>query len=304
MEIIGAIDIGSNAIRFTIAKSDKRGNPEYICKDRFPLRLGADVFAHGAISKTSLSLLLTIFGQIQCEAREHKVKKIKCCATSAMRNASNGQVIANHIEEQFGVPIEIIDGDTEAKMIQAAVASRLSFGTDNFLLIDIGGGSVELSAIRKGVVDKQKSFPLGTVRLLSLKKSSSIAYLEYLNKYARQINIFLSDCFNHKDFVQLISTGGNPRRLGKLRRNHFNKKDSTCIRLKELAFFKDMFHSLNEDEIQKIFHLRTDRSQVIGPATDILSTVILNCNFPIHKKLLLPKVGLIDGIFLELTKSL
>src|SRR5690606_12180170 len=87
-------------------------------------------------------------------------------ATSAMREAENGQEIARKIRKKIGIDIEIIDGNTEAELIFATELQNFILDENNYLYVDVGGGSTELTIITNGKVTQSRSFPIGTVRLL------------------------------------------------------------------------------------------------------------------------------------------
>ena len=97
----------------------------------------------------------------------HNVEKYKACATSAMRNASNGEDLIQKIKKEAGIDIEIIDGKKEAKIIASTDLSQLIEGHKSYLYVDVGGGSTEFTVFSKKKVVASKSFKLGTVRLLN-----------------------------------------------------------------------------------------------------------------------------------------
>ncbi len=165
----GAIDIGSNAIRLLLVNvftENEVSTFKKVSLTRVPLRLGEDVFMDGKISQEKaidFERTMIAFEQLM---KVHKVDEYRATATSAMRDASNGPTIVEGVRERTGIEIEVISGDEEAKIIRSThVQERLSAGHD-FLYVDVGGGSTEISLFVKGEMQASRSFNIGTIRLL------------------------------------------------------------------------------------------------------------------------------------------
>lgn len=136
---LAAIDIGSNAIRFQVSTVLDTSTTvlfkklEYV---RFPLRLGHDVFTSGRISAKSEAKFIKLMKAFKLLLELYEVEDYMFCATSAMREAENGQSLADEVEREFGITIQIIDGDREAELINRAIQSYLTDKT--YLHIDVG----------------------------------------------------------------------------------------------------------------------------------------------------------------------
>src|SRR5690606_14427774 len=167
----GAIDIGSNAVRLLIATIIEREGQETIFKKtslvRVPIRLGEDVFQSKNISEENAQRLNDTIKAFKLLMNSHKVVKYRACATSAMREADNGFVVAKIIEKQTGINIQIIDGNDEAAIIASTDIRDLIMVDKTFLYVDVGGGSTEFTIFSNGKTITSKSFKLGTVRLLN-----------------------------------------------------------------------------------------------------------------------------------------
>lgn len=164
------IDIGSNAIRLLIMfVYEMEGQPPMFKKSslvRVPIRLGADVFFNGEVSAHSIERMKDTMNAYDLLLKVHGVETYRACATSAMREASNGQEVLQIMKEESGIKIEIIGGEDEAKIIAKTNLSDLLKTKKNFLYVDVGGGSTELNFYSVGKFIGTKSFKLGTVRLL------------------------------------------------------------------------------------------------------------------------------------------
>jgi exopolyphosphatase / guanosine-5'-triphosphate,3'-diphosphate pyrophosphatase len=164
---LAAIDIGSNAIRFQVS-SVLDNNQRILFKKleyiRFPLRLGHDVFTCGKISDASIEKFVKLMRAYKLLLELYEVDDYMFCATSAMREAENGNDLARRVEEELGIVINVIDGNREAELINQAIASYL--GTGTYLHIDVGGGSTELNLYVTGKKIHTRSFKIGSVRVL------------------------------------------------------------------------------------------------------------------------------------------
>ena len=167
---IAAIDIGSNAARLLINEVThcKNGKPEFTKLNllRVPLRLGMDVFSFGEIREEREDMMIRTMKIFSDLMDMYKVEHYRACATSAMRDASNGAEIRQKVKDTSGISIEIITGDEEAALIfenQIAETLDENFG---YLYIDVGGGSTELMYFEKEKMKYKHSFNIGTIRLL------------------------------------------------------------------------------------------------------------------------------------------
>jgi len=173
-----AIDIGSNAIRLLISNViEEEGKPVKFKKSslvRVPVRLGTDVFVNHVISEENTERLLDSMMAFKLLMKSHKVHAYKACATSAMREANNGEKVAKRILEHSNIKIDIIDGEEEAAIIASTEINDFIDNNKIYLYVDVGGGSTEFTVIKNGNPVASKSFKIGTVRLLNdiVKKNS------------------------------------------------------------------------------------------------------------------------------------
>ena len=288
--IYGAIDIGSNAGRLLIGNAVEEDGMTSIKKfslTRVPLRLGEDVFTDKRISPARVKMLIKTLKAYKHLMDVYEVVDYRACATSAMREAENRKEILDEIKEETGIKLEIIDGDEEAELIFSTF-NTLRFEQDkSYLYIDVGGGSTEVSLLENGERKKSKSFKIGTLRILKGKVDES-RWLE-MKEWVKQINP------EHKE-IYAIGTGGNINRILKINRseedNHITYAD-----IKRIQAYMESYTL--EDRINKL-GLRPDRADVIVPAADIYLAVMRYADVT---EMIVPKVGLSDGIIYELYKK-
>jgi exopolyphosphatase/guanosine-5'-triphosphate,3'-diphosphate pyrophosphatase len=144
-----AIDIGSNGVRLLISNVVIQDNVEPLFRKsslvRVPIRLGADTFLKGEISEENIERMMDSMNSFKLIMSIHKVEKFKACATSAIREASNGKQIIEAIFLKTSIKIDIIDGKTEAKIISLTDIKDLINNNNSHLYVDVGGGSTEFT---------------------------------------------------------------------------------------------------------------------------------------------------------------
>lgn len=301
MPRVAVIDTGSNAIRLVIAK-DKADGFEVLFKHRESIRLGADVFADGKISSSLLNETALAFKKFKKIADEHKCDVIKAIATSAMRDAKNQKEVVKKIFEESGIQLEVISGDRESELVFKAIRHEMDLKKDNALLIDIGGGSVELIAVQKGEIIKGKSFPLGTVRLLSTLKKEPEAFFDPIKSIEPLIQDALSYIRDFKlNFQFCVGIGGNIERMGKVNCLIADTEDVKEVHLQELINMYDVLAPFSLGKRMKMFDLKADQADVIMPAI-VLCIYFLQTAF--CQDLKIPGIGIKDGVILEELKLL
>ena len=284
---LAAIDIGSNAIRLQIVKvyeEKKLVSFKRLQFLRFPLRLGHDVFEDGKISKATLLKFTKLMCTFQNLIELYEVTAYSAVATSAMREAKNGKAVRDHIEDHTGLSIDIITGNKEAKILYKAIIPFLK-KKKNYVHIDVGGGSTELNVFNGKKLTKSKSFRIGSVR--KIYKEERIETFKSMKNWLSGIPLM------QQGNITSIGTGGNINKLYKIA----NKEKGNYLPFAEL---KALRAYVNEYSIkERISHLKMnpDRADVIIPASEIY---IKTMNFVNSDRIMVPQVGLKDGLIYEL----
>ena len=286
----GAIDIGSNAIRLLISNIIlKEGRDPQFKKSslvRVPIRLGADAFVSGIISEENTTRMINAMEAFKLLMQVHHVERYKACATSAMREAKNGAEIVEKVFDQTGVKINIIGGKEEAEIISSTDLNELISGDSSYLYVDVGGGSTEFTIFSGGQIITSKSFKMGTVRLLSNKKSVNKEIFSNVEKWIKKKTKNLKN-------VSLIGSGGNINKLFKMSGRTEGKPISFIYLNAQYQFLKQMSYQERISELS----LNPDRADVIVPATKIYLSAM---KWSGARKIYVPKIGLSDGIIKSL----
>ena len=295
MKRIAAIDIGSNAIRDSVVEINKDWEYKVLYRNRRPLRLGEEAFSQGRISEYTLNKCLETFWDIRKNFESYNVEIIRAVATSALRTSENRKEVVKQIFDRTGIVVHIIDGFHEAKLIYKAVKSLMDLSVGKYLIMDLGGGSLELTAVKDGRFIECHTFKLGTLRLQHLQNKSLQKKEEHILQKKESIKKFLISCFGENyQGIKLIGTGGNPRRMGKLRKRFLDGESAQYVLQNEMKYFYDELKELPLMGRMKKFNLRIDRADVIFYALEMF---IMMSEIVGTEKIDLPKVGLINGIF-------
>lgn len=286
---LAAIDIGSNAVRLLINRIWKTESGEIkVIKEslvRVPVRLGEASFTTGHIGLQKEKKLIKTFKAFKHLMDIYEVEDFMVCATSAMREAENHKEVIKRIEQKTGVHIDVIDGKLEAQLILSTMSLQKMEMDGDYLYIDVGGGSTEISYIKNGEPKKSKSFKIGTVRSLKnkVKKSAWKEMTEWIADEVETLNV---------DNLIAIGTGGNINKLFKLS-GIFGSK---VIKVDKLRDVVDQVNNLSYDERIEQLGLKPDRADVIVHASKIYMSVLDQVGI---KHMIVPKVGLSDGMILK-----
>ncbi len=282
--ILAAIDIGSNAARLLICETSlyKDGTVDFtkLTLLRIPLRLGFDVFDNGFVSDEKKRKLMETLKAYRLIMNIYNVEAYKACATSAMRDASNGPEIMKEILAETGFEIKIITGLEEANILyETHIADNLG-SSKSYLYIDVGGGSTEVTLFSNNHIIFKESFNIGTIRLLHNKVSD-----EHWERMKWYIKTHTRD---HQP-LEAIGTGGNINKIFSISK----RKEGKPLPIELLKdYHKELSYSTLEER-KHLYHLRDDRADVIVPALQVYISVMRWAN---ADEIYVPKIGLADGL--------
>ncbi len=292
--LLGAIDIGSNAVRLFFSNVFERDNLIIVEKAslmRIPLRLGDDVFIRKEVSEAKIKKLVKTMKAFRLLIDVTEPVAWRACATSAMREAKNKELVIKRVADEAGIKIQIIDGVEEAQLVSAvqnlANASKYKYS----LYIDVGGGSTEISIISRKKLIASTSFKIGTVRMLSekVKESEWVKMDLWLEKFKETFHEML-----------FVGAGGNINKIAKL----YGRVPDQTLPFNNLEYALSHLQKFTMQERMDVMGLRPDRADVIIPAAQIFHFIMRKTG---AKILLVPKIGLSDGIvcvlYNELTKN-
>lgn len=282
--ILAAIDIGSNAARLLISEASvyKDGSVDFtkLTLLRIPLRLGFDVFDKGYVSEQKKRKLIETLKAYKLLMSIYEVTAYKACATSAMRDASNGEKILEDIFAETGLNIKIITGQEEANIIyETHIAENLS-DNKSYLYIDVGGGSTEVTLFSKNHTIFKESFNIGTIRLLHGKVGDE--QWEHLKWYVKT---------HVREYqpIEAIGTGGNINKIFSISK----RKEGKPLSLEMLKDYHKELSYTPLEERKHLYQFREDRADVIVPALEVYIAIM---RWAQADEIYVPKIGLADGL--------
>jgi len=290
---LSSIDVGSNAIRQVIVEISPDGSWKTLKKHREAIRLGSDVFSDGLIHENTIKKLIPAFKRMAKNNRKFKVDRSLAFATSAFRDARNKKPVLLAIYRASQIKVSVISGKKEAELIRLAVQSCVAPSSQNSLLIDIGGGSVELTHLRQNKILYSRSFKWGVVRTLAECQAQNRKCQHIINERIQR---------NHRlipkgRFDVAVGTGGNLDALARLKLTYLKTGPNTLVTYDELKKIYQQFIKVRPADRATHFALKPDRVDVIEPAMYL--TLSLMKKYSI-KKIKIPGIGLKEGAILSL----
>jgi len=299
---LAAIDVGANAIRMAVARFDE-GRLVFVDRIRESVRLGTDVFTGGAVSETTLERVTDAFIRLRSAIDQHGAAHIRAVGTSALREATNRELVVDRIFQASGVDVDVISAEEEARFIFLGVASKIDLKGRRALLIDIGGGSVEITFAEDDRLLSTTSFKLGAVRLLQVlgeRKHDERAFSRLVHSYVGAVRKQLRHHMG-QPIDLCVGTGGNMEALADLCRQGKGSDHAGAITPASLdATLKALQTHAIAERIQK-FGLRPDRADVIVPAAIVLQHIVALAGV---RDVIVPEVGLKEGLLVEMTSAL
>lgn len=300
---ISAIDVGSNAMRMVVGDVDEKWQVNILENIRLPVRLGGDVFSKGCLEKKTIQQAEEAFLRFKHVAEIHNVHHLRTVATSAVREAANRDVLIDRIYRISGIELDVISGEEEAHLIHQAVVHELKLNDKRTLLIDIGGGSVEVTISNGQSIVSTESYNLGTVRLLEKlgDKNSSHTFGKLVREYAEAARYRIERDIGDEKIQVCAGTGGNVEEIGRLRQKLFKGESNRLVTLPELEKLIERLSDMSYAERMRKLGLHPDRADVILPASIVLHLLAREAGV---KQIAIPNVGLKEGILLDLAEEL
>lgn len=295
---LGAIDAGSNAIRMVVAELA----PSELIRieaERVPVRLGHGAFTRGEIDKEVIDQAVEAFVHFRERFDHHGVTIYRAVGTSAVRNASNRDVLLHRLYHEAGIELEVIDGDEEARLVRKSVVHALGpTGTPPRAILDLGGGSLEVN-LRYGASWRGYSLPVGTVRLLEtfgLDGAIGDAEAGMVRRYTATLMHTIPRGATGNGLA--AATGGNAEALAKIVGD-----DNPVTPSFELAALEKALPSIVgasvEDRMER-FGVKRDRAEVLGIAALVFATASRQLGI---SRLVSPGVGVREAVLLELAET-
>jgi exopolyphosphatase/guanosine-5'-triphosphate,3'-diphosphate pyrophosphatase len=299
---LAAIDAGSNAFRLIIAAVRSSDDWEIVESFRAPVRLGHSAFTTGKFDRKTLREAAAAFRQFRRRMDRHGVAAYRAVATSAAREALNRHILVNRIGHLAKINLEVISGEEEARLVRVATLRTLRNLDPPRFILDLGGGSLELSELRKGVLQASIGLPLGTVRLMEAFGIQGAIHEPAAEDLRLHVLSVLRSALPNRPrstTALAVSCGGNAETLAGLapgpRVGGLGTLNTRLLGDRLLQILR-----LDVEERMNLFGVRRDRAEVMGVAAIVLVTVArwLRVRFMIT-----PRVGVREGLVYELAAA-
>lgn len=301
---LAAIDVGSNGIRLAIASVDAAGNLIESSNTRAAVRLGLDAFSLGWFTPDTIAAAVEALKGFADQLNQQPIVALRAVATSAVREAENGQELVDAIAAVTGIDLQIIDGIEEAQIIFTAVASQLDLKGRDAVLVDMGGGSVEITVAHSGRALGCESLRLGPVRLLQGLHAKNLTEADtdrLLDRYRGSIAHLVDAQLDARNSELLvIGTGGNVERMGKLRAQLLGKVKTQKIKTADFDPLIEKILAMKPAKRIEKLDLRTDRADVIGIALIVMRMIVNDLGV---RRMMIPGVGLKEGLLRQLARQ-
>ena len=299
---IAAIDAGSNAVRLSVARAYSALDIEPLHSERYSLRLGESVFLRHRFSEDILKKSFKAFRHLREVMDEFGVTRYRAVATSASREARNRDAFRRAIKQKCGIALEIISSAEESRLGREAALAALGPEALPRCIIDLGGGSLEISILRDRVVEQAAQLPVGTVRLMTTLKIPGVigpAQAEQVRRYVRALlESRLPSRPNLGESVA-VALGGNAETLAAVAPGQREHGVPTL----QLALLRERLPDILERDVRermKTYAVRRDRADVMGIAAITFITLGRYLNL---RTLSIPSVGIREGLLQEIARE-
>ena len=298
---IAAIDIGSNSVRQIIADVSSTGQIKVVDEMKAMPRLGEGLELTGELGRTALDAAVAAVQRMVMLARQYGAARIEIVATSAVRDATNSGEFTSRVRESTGVEVRVLSGEEEALLCFRSALAHFELGSGRSLVMDIGGGSLELVLAKDGLIERVASLPFGAVRLTERFLSPTLR-----PKGVRQLREHVRDGLRRsvpvKDWrgTRVIGSGGTFTNLAGivLHRTGVSVRSAhgTRVTRVELEHVLDWVQRLDPDERSQVPGLNPARADIIVAGLATAAEVLSRFD---PRDLLTSSYGIREGLLLE-----
>ncbi len=301
-QTVAAIDIGSNALRCSITRIVSPILTEVVDSARLPLRLGHDVFQSGRLGVAAMERALKGLAHFRDMMDGLSVARYRAVATSAVRESKNGRELVARARRESGLRVDVINGAEEARLVFLAVRDRVPLGDGRWIIVDLGGGSVEISFASKEGILWTESRPIGSVRLIEELSGSGEQPESFGRLLADYVSaIRLPRSARPGKISGLVATGGNIESLARIGAQADSEERTVRLPVARLRSLARELSRMSYSERIQAYRLKEDRADVILPAAHVYLRL---AELMGSDEIVVPFVGLKEGIIMEMVEDL
>jgi exopolyphosphatase/guanosine-5'-triphosphate,3'-diphosphate pyrophosphatase len=298
---LACVDMGSNAIRFLAAEFEGETEFTTLAAERRPVRLGHSVFLSGVLDPQAMDQAVAALADFRNQMTALEVGHWRAVATSAVRESKNGKDFVARVFDETGIELDVISGSEEARLVHIAVAARIPLGSRKWLLVDLGGGSVEVSLVDEHGAYWAESHTMGSVRLLEELTEAGADPGRFRRLLAEYISVLKVPAMaDGQKVAGYIATGGNIEALAKLA-GFEDEIGVTRLPVGTLRALIEQLARLSYRQRVEELALRDDRADVILPAALVYERL---AELVHASEILVPRVGIKEGLLHDLVEQL
>ena len=280
---VGVIDLGTNTFHLLIANVERESH-EIIYRERKAVKIGEKGINKGEITPQAWDRAIKALKEFKQKIDDSDISKVFATATSAIRNANNGQALVDEIRKETGIEIQVISGQREAELIHLGASKAMDLGVEKSLIMDIGGGSIEFIIADREQSYWMKSFEVGGQRLVERFHHTDPISLDEIERLIQYFDGELSELFdacNQFNPTTLLGCSGTFDTLSDIYRakNNIAKQES----LTELPFEGNAFSVIHMELISKTRRERLEIPGMIEMRVDMIVVASVLVNYILEK---------------------
>jgi exopolyphosphatase/guanosine-5'-triphosphate,3'-diphosphate pyrophosphatase len=298
---IAAIDVGSNSIRQIIADVHADGTIAVVDEMKAHPRLGRGLDSSGALSPESMDLAIDALTRMATLAKQFSAQRIEAVATSAVRDAVNAEFFLARVKQATGLRLRVIGGEDEARLTFRSALAHFDLAQGRSVVLDIGGGSLEIALAAEGVVDRLASLPLGAIRLTERYLATDSG--KGLRKLRKRVKREIKQIVSPRDWrgARVIGSGGTFTNLAGIflqRAGIFSAKSvhGTVIPRVDVEHILDWLSEMTVDERRSTPGVNPDRADIIVAGIAVIAEVLKRVD---ARELVVSRYGIREGLLLE-----
>jgi exopolyphosphatase/guanosine-5'-triphosphate,3'-diphosphate pyrophosphatase len=301
MPTFAAVDIGSNSVRLKIARLTKHRLIE-VLEDREVTRLGESVFRSGFLSPEAIANTVRVLRRFHRAVQRTGADSVRVVATSALRDARNSHAFLEWVRSSTGWEVSIISGMEEARLIHLGLTSSIRVAASPVLMMDLGGGSCELTISVEGRIRSTVSLPLGAVRLTNEflhHDPPRQAELQQLKSFiVREIGHTAERIKRARPAV-VIATSGTAEALLAVSRGLDKTKSSrsTSVSRAQMKRVAKLLAQLFLEDRRKLSGVGPRRAEIIVAGAAVYTALLDRCQLPGFR---FSPLGLRDGLLAQM----
>ena len=298
---VACIDVGSNALRFVAAEFGAPDKYRILEQERAAVRLGHDVFLTGRLTGGGIDAAVAALTVFAKRMRDADVDVYRCVATSAVRESSNAREFLQRVREEAGLDLEVISGSEEARLVHVAVRHAVDLAGRDWIVVDVGGGSVEVLLVDDTGILWSESHTMGSVRLLEELSETGEEpgrFRRLLEEYTATLR--LPPAAQFRPPSGFIATGGNAETLAQLAGTPGAPGKPSVLTLDATRAIIERLSTLSYRQRVEELGLREDRADVVLPAALVYQRL---AKLSGATSMVVPGVGIKEGVLYDVVEA-